>query len=94
MISCIETGHTLYVGESHSYRLRKTLTRHFQKWTDRSGRPHATYQREKVLVGVIETCPRTAVQLEEKLLWALWPKDNLDRPSFRPDWNPTEEAPF
>jgi hypothetical protein len=28
----------LYVGESHTNNLRKTITRHFQKWTGKTAR--------------------------------------------------------
>lgn len=35
VIRDLEGGATQYVGESHKGRLKKTLLRHFQKWTRR-----------------------------------------------------------
>jgi hypothetical protein len=75
--------------------LKKTLTRHFQKWTDATGRPHATYKREDVLVGVIHVDSKSVAFVESLLIWSFWPKDNLDRPDNRPVVTPgEEEIPF
>ena len=44
----------IYVGESHTFRLYETLTRHFQEWTSRSNR---TYDRIGVEIKILVTGP-------------------------------------
>jgi hypothetical protein len=77
----------LYVGESHTGNLYKTLTRHFQEWhrgkhfwfgqyapaqTD----PGHTYDRTDCEVA-IKTCAKTAaIALQSKWIARLKPRDN------------------
>jgi hypothetical protein len=44
-------GDIVYIGESHTGRLKKTLLRHFQKWTGKTKGP--TFARSKVEVAII-----------------------------------------
>jgi len=79
----------LYVGESHTGRLRKTLTRHFQGWKRSSGRtfwermygrgndPGTTYERSRVEVAVYTTHASAALDLELELIRRFRPRDNL-----------------
>jgi excinuclease UvrABC nuclease subunit len=64
----------LYVGESHSGRLRKTLLRHFQKWSGRTAGP--TYAPDKVEVALRLTPPPSAVAAQDNLICRLDPRDN------------------
>lgn len=65
----------LYVGESHSDTLRKTILRHFQKWKgETSGN---TYKRDAVEVAVIPCPAADAVELQNKLIRELLPEDNI-----------------
>ncbi len=64
----------LYVGESHSGTLKKTILRHFQKWTGKTAGP--TYPRTKVEVAVAPTSAETAVSRQNALIRELSPRDN------------------
>ena len=52
-----ETKRPLYVGESHTGRLKKTLLRHFQAWSGKTAGP--TFSRNAVEIAV-EVTPRIA----------------------------------
>lgn len=65
----------LYVGESHSDKLRKTILRHFQRWRgETSGK---TYNRDSVEVAVIPCPAADAVELQNRLIRELLPEDNV-----------------
>jgi hypothetical protein len=77
----------VYVGESHSGRLAKTIARHFQSWTRSKGwwsglfgtgaDPGRTYSRGDVEVLVV-TCPASrAIALQNKWIRELEPRDNI-----------------
>ncbi len=78
---------TVYVGESHTNRLRETLTRHFAEWRRWKGfwknqfaeghDPGLTYDRERVEVAVKVTTPNRALDEEARLIRRLRPRDNL-----------------
>jgi excinuclease UvrABC nuclease subunit len=68
-------GEVLYVGESHTSRLKDTLTRHFRKWKGPQSGP--TYRREEVLVSVAVTSEKQAVDLQNELIRDLRPRDNI-----------------
>lgn len=74
-------GVALYVGESHTGQLRKTMQRHLQIWNDRAG-PRATYSRHRVQVCWIETSDSEALDLETEWMDALQPRDNLLVPEY------------
>lgn len=76
-----ESGRLLYVGESHSGRLKKTLLRHFQAWTGRTA--GKKYDRGAVAVAVIMTTPAAAVARQDALILSLRPRDN--ETGARPD---------
>lgn len=70
------TREILYVGESHTGQLYKTLTRHFQSWflVGFSGR---TYSRNAVDVAA-RRCPApSAVACQNGLIERLKPRDNI-----------------
>ena len=84
----IRQGRTVvYVGESHSGNLAKTLKRHFWPWRDTEG-PHATYNRCKVTVGVRLTPPGAAIGAQNNLIERLKPRDNGTNPNANadPEW--------
>lgn len=71
-------GEVLYVGESHTGRLRKTLARHLQYWTpEDSHGEHFTYDRYRVLVAWQETTDGRAQDLEAIWINELQPRDNV-----------------
>jgi hypothetical protein len=84
-------GRVAYVGESHTGRLRKTLTRHFQDWKRGGGKkadfwrehygqqhdPGTTYDRGRCEVAVFLTSPANAKDLEIELIRRYRPTDNL-----------------
>ncbi len=74
----------LYVGESHSGNLAKTLKRHFYAWNDDPARKHNTYDRHAVEVAVRLTPPTTAVGAQDNLIRRLEPRDNGYVPVERP----------
>lgn len=78
----------LYVGESHSGRLRKTLLRHFQAWTGKTA--GVTYGRADVEVAVIVTPPGRAVALQDSTICRLKPRDNTQSPGC----DLSEDDPF
>jgi len=69
-------GRTLYVGESHSGTLAKTIKRHFYPWRDDAERRHHTYDRQGVEVAVRITPPTTAAGAQDNLIRRLEPRDN------------------
>lgn len=67
-------GDVLYVGESHTGRLRKTLARHFQEWND--DEPRAVYDRHRVQVCWMQTSAAGAQAAEADWIDELDPRDN------------------
>lgn len=80
------TERVLYVGESHTANLKKTLIRHFQKWGRDKRNPHAqhdwsrftgtTYDRDRVLVAVMICRRNQAQRLQYALIQRYKPRDN------------------
>lgn len=66
----------LYIGESHTGRLMKTILRHFYTWDDDGGRKHFTCQKNSVLVAVRLTPPNSASGAQNNLIENLQPKKN------------------
>lgn len=81
-----KAGRILYVGESHTGRLKATLVRHFQQWnrsrlnlyakTDWSRTTGQTYDRGDVLVWVHPCRKDQAQKLQYRLIQQLSPRDN------------------
>ena len=74
----------LYVGESHKRRLYGTLTRHFQHW-ERNVNQYdlywgratgTTYRRSLVEVACLPARGLAAIDLQNKLIARLHPRDN------------------
>lgn len=69
----------LYVGESHTGRLRKTLLRHFQSWSGKTA--GQTYNRADVEIAILKVSPGKAVSMQDRLIVALQPRDNSVSPA-------------
>ena len=67
-------GEVLYVGESHTGRLKKTLARHFQRWEGPTAGP--TFDRRQVEVAVVITEPGQAVELQNEWIAKWQPRYN------------------
>jgi excinuclease UvrABC nuclease subunit len=77
-------GSIVYIGESHSGRLKKTLLRHFQHWTGKTKGP--TFARTKVEVAIIPTRKENAVEFQNALIEEYRPTLNVaEKPGFW-DW--------
>jgi len=74
-------GSVVYVGESHTGSLRRTMLRHFQKWKGPTAGP--TYARSKHLVAFVRTKPDKAISSQNDLIVALRPRDNTEG---KPEW--------
>lgn len=74
LIRDASTGRLLYVGESHTGRLRKTLLRHFQKWSGKTR--GVTYPPDTVQVRWRILPPRDAVKSQNAFIRRLKPRDN------------------
>ena len=97
VIRDLESHEILYVGESHSNRLRSTLTRHFQSWSGyQAGTLYSRYRVEVALYQVGGT-GREAIDAQEALIRELAPRDNVhfnhgeedasfDPSEFQDDW--------
>jgi hypothetical protein len=70
------THRALYIGESHSGALPKTIKRHFWRWRDEPERKHHTYDRRAVEVAVRLTPPDSARGAQNNLIDRLDPRDN------------------
>lgn len=76
-------GAVVYVGESHTGRLRKTLAHHFQSWDGPTA--GATYPRSGTEVAVIVTTDGAAVDRQNTLIAELRPRDNtIGKPTRAP----------
>ncbi len=75
---------TLYVGESHTGNLAKTVKRHFYPWRDDPEHRHNVYDRRTVEVAIRLTPPTTAVGAQDNLIRRLDPRDNELVPVERP----------
>lgn len=79
----------LYVGESHSGSLYKTLTRHFQSWSrgkkfwrgayqPAQTDPGHTYEREPAIEVAVQLATKTkALELQAEWIRKLKPRDNV-----------------
>lgn len=67
-------GKVLYVGESHSGRLRDTLSRHWREWSCDGNCP--TYQRGRIQVAWYRTHARDTLDVEAYLITHYQPEDN------------------
>lgn len=93
-----DSREVLYVGESHSSQMYKTITRHFQAW--RGYTAGTDYDPDAVQVAVTKTPPNSAPGHQLSLIEDLDPRDNvygaedegLEASEFADD--PDEFAPF
>ena len=80
IIAELATGRALYVGESHSGKLRSTLMRHFQVWNDT--RPRATFDPRQCQIAWAQTAPDEALLYEAALIHQYQPTHNIDYPEI------------
>jgi hypothetical protein len=66
----------VYIGESHTGRLYATLTRHFQRWSNKYKTAGATYDRDDIEVAVILVPQSHAAHLQNELICQFSPRDN------------------
>jgi hypothetical protein len=70
----------VYVGESHTNNLYKTLYRHFQFWNDKVPQKRVTFKNDrssgKIKVRVIITTKSQAVRLQKYLIKKIKPSKN------------------
>ncbi|MDR0901717.1 MAG: hypothetical protein LBM92_02990 [Opitutaceae bacterium] len=72
-------GHaTLYVGESHTGNLRRTLQRHFWHWKGKTA--GVTYDTGEIEVAIELLPPSKAVSRQNELIQSLAPEDNTLSP--------------
>jgi hypothetical protein len=69
-------GAVLYVGESGTSRLYQTMTRHFQRWTDKYDTAGPTFDRKNCLLSVAITQPQMSRIVQDALICALSPMYN------------------
>ena len=72
------SGELLYIGESHTDRLKDTITRHFRSWSDTAERLHFTFDPAAVTVATIYTAPAAAVEKQNELIQEHAPKFNTN----------------
>lgn len=77
VVRSVLTRTVLYVGESHTGNLYRTITRHFFDWRDRSGRHHYTVGILPVEVAVRLLPASRAVEEQDRLIVRLRPRHNL-----------------
>jgi excinuclease UvrABC nuclease subunit len=82
-----ESREVLYIGESHTGRLRNTLKRHFWAWKDSPQRIHNSYSRATCEAAVRLSAPSRATAYQNALIRRLNPRDNVNGYGG-------EEAPF
>lgn len=70
------TKEILYVGESHTGNITKTIKRHFWTWDDIPERRHFTYNPDAVEVAVRITPQKSARTAQDNLIRRLLPRDN------------------
>lgn len=72
-----ESHEILYIGESHTGNLAKTIKRHFHGWNDKTGRQHFTCSARSVELAVRVTPPNGAVGAQNNLIARLQPEKNI-----------------
>lgn len=70
------TKQILYVGDSATGNLAKTIKRHLYPWRDDPVRKHHVYDRHGVELAVRLTPPTTAIAAQDNLIRRLKPRDN------------------
>ena len=68
-------GDILYIGESHTGRLKKTLLRHFQRWKGKTA--GHTFDPDKIEVAVMRCPASSAVELQNNLIEEHRPEKNI-----------------
>lgn len=95
VIRDLESAEVLYVGESHSQRLRGTLTRHFQSWTGyQAGTLYDRY-RVEVALYKLDASSSDVIAAQKELIRALSPVDNVHHREWaESDDEPTDPSEF
>lgn len=93
VIRDLESGEILYVGESHTGRLRGTLTRHFQSWTGyQAGTLYDRY-RVEVAVTALDGSLQEVIAKQKELIRTLSPVDNVHHREWAEADDPTSFDP-
>ena len=66
----------VYIGESHTGRLLKTLLRHFQHWEGPTSGP--TFPPSKCEVAIVRTRPERAEEMQNALIEEYRPRLNVE----------------
>ncbi|MBZ0119998.1 MAG: hypothetical protein K8H88_23620 [Sandaracinaceae bacterium] len=84
----------LYVGESHTGRLRGTLTRHFQAWTGYQAGTLYSRHAVEVALFALGAPAREVIDAQATLIRELGPRDNIhhQRRGDDADFDPSEFA--
>ncbi|MBZ0121668.1 MAG: hypothetical protein K8H88_32020 [Sandaracinaceae bacterium] len=85
----------LYVGESHTGRLRGTLTRHFQAWTGYQAGTLYSRHGVEVALFALDAPAREVIDAQATLIRELGPRDNVHhqrRGDDEADFDPSEFA--
>jgi excinuclease UvrABC nuclease subunit len=69
------SGEVLYVGESHSGSLYRTVVRHFEQWDGPTA--GATYSRDHVELALLITPAGEAREIQYQFIEQLEPRDNV-----------------
>jgi len=73
-----ERGQILYIGESHTFQLYETLTRHLQRWSSPTNR---AYERDRVeLRALLMVDPDEAIARQDDEILRHTPRDNARVP--------------
>jgi len=76
------TGRVLYVGESHTGNLARTIKRHFWEWGDRTGRHHYTVGWLVPVELAVRVLPaERAIEEQARLILRLEPVHNRETPT-------------
>jgi len=88
------SGEILYAGESHTDRLKDTITRHFREWNDSAERIHFTFDPAAVTVATVRTAPDAALAKQNLFIRQLKPTLNTQGTGEPADAPATEPDPF
>lgn len=75
VIRSTATDEILYVGESHTGNLYRTIVRHFEEWDGPTA--GTTYDRNRVDVAIVLCPPGEARELQYDVIEELEPRDNV-----------------
>ena len=75
IVAFFEMAEILYIGESHTGNIKKTLLRHFQRWKGKTA--GATFDPAKVEVAIVRCPANRALNLQNSMIEEFRPKLNI-----------------